>query len=1055
MLHIHQSNDLHRLTDALNRQLLQQPADALHSEIVLVQNPGMKRWLQQSISRQQGIAANLHFPLPSRFIWDIFLTQFDDVQNLSGYDGEVLRWYLLDLLRQWQEDPKLSLLKPYLEDDRSGVAALQLAEKLASLFDQYLVYRPQMIQRWEQGGAEKWLHEAWQAALWRQLRQRNPQPHRADLIQRLIGHLQSGNIRQQQLPRQVFVFAVSAMSPLYLNVLAALGQHIDIHLFNHNPCAHYWGDLQSRREKLQNPGDSEVVENDVNELLASLGRQGRDYIDQFYQLGYKFQEHDDFIDIEGTSVLAQIQRDILMLEPDTEPATVEDNSTQIVSCYSELRELQVLHDRLLDQLQQDPTLQPHDIVVMCPDINRLAPFIQAVFGQQPAHKRIPFSISDHNQAAHAPLIQAVLDWIQLSNSRLGVSELLGWLELPALQRACQLDSQDIEQIRYWIKSTHIHWAVDARHKSRLGFAESILNTWQHGINRLLARYCMNDQVEMLGQVPTSEAMPGQNDVMILGRLQSLLDDLLHWSRQFSQAMTLTQWQQQINQMLDSLIEPDEEEEWQLKPLRDELSGWQVQSQAAGFDQPLSADAVHYWLQQGLQQGSAQHHYLGGGINFCNLIPMRTLPFKVVCLIGMGDEYFPRNQAPLQFDLISQHPQKGDRSSREDDRYMFLQSLVSAGQLFYISYVGRNRRDDSTLEPSVVVSELLDYIEHRFGTRPDIEQTALQAFSEKNFAAGSYAEQWYAPERTGRAIAFDQALPQQTTEDRDRLTLKSLIGFFRNPPRYFMKNRLNLSLDEYEEIPEDDEPFTLSPLQRYQVNHQLLRDFSHDRNIDPSDYLVTGELPEPPVGQIELSALTDKVKQLYQQMQLHPDFSGLMCFESRLELSHQLSGEIESYSGNGLLQLSLSKPRGKHLIECWIQHLVWNATEPGRPATLIYPDNSNSKSIHWRELTVEEARSHLQNLLDLFESGQNRMLHFYPDTAYEYLQKKNKSDEWSARQHIQQLWLGDNYSAFYEAEDVYLNTGLKNGDYKDDIFPPEFYQNAEQILKPMIEAMQHD
>ena len=514
MLFIHHSNSLYKLTEILLNELNEAHSSVLESENILVQNPGMKRWLQQQISLSRGIAANLHFPLPSRFIWDVFLSQFDDIDTLSAYDGEVLRWRLMSTLQQHIDDQPLAVLKAYLKQDIKGLSRFQLAEKMADLFDQYLVYRPEMIQSWEQGNPTRSSTEEWQAYLWRLIRSQNNEAHRADLIFKLVKHLSSGQADLSSLPDQIYVFAISAMSPLYLKVLEALSQHLNVHIFNLNPCEHYWGDIQSKKEQI-NQG---VTPDSENELLASLGKQGREYIDQFYESTVELIDNLEFEIIEPDTLLKRIKYNILNLSVDQPQKTQSaDDSIEVVSCYSELRELQVLQDYLLDVLSIDKTLQAHDIVVMCPDINALAPFIEAVFGQQQSNTKIPFSISDNNDLLSTPLLQAIMEWIKLPGSRLTANEILSWLELPALQRRYGLDKNAIETIRYWISNNHIHWGLNKTHKQRFMAADdetdiatgSVLNTWSHGINQLLTAYIMNDDIELFENSVASDSIISQ------------------------------------------------------------------------------------------------------------------------------------------------------------------------------------------------------------------------------------------------------------------------------------------------------------------------------------------------------------------------------------------------------------------------------------------------------------------------------------------------------------------------------------------------------------------
>lgn len=1055
MLFLHHSNKLQTLLDIL-LQLMpvsktgRAQTNVLQAEQILVQNPGMKRWLQQRISQSTGIAANIEFPLPSRFIWDIFLCYFDDVDSLSAYDAEILRWRLMTLLEQHADDRHLSILYSYLKQDETGMARFQLAAKLAALFDQYLVYRPQMIKGWEQNNGAHSPTEVWQAYLWRLLREQNAEPHRAELILRLIERLTSTHSEQDTLPERVFVFAISALSPLYMNVLGALGQLIDVHIFNLNPCQHYWGDIQSKKEQIKQ-GETPYTD---NELLASLGKQGREYIDLFYDSPFDYIDNHQFMTLNPDTLLNRVKLDVLQLGQQASQFNVKDDQTiRIVSCYSELRELQVLQDSLLDMLVSDESLQAHEIVVMCPDINTLAPYIEAVFGQQAGHKKIPFSISDHNVLSSTPLLQAILDWIKLPTSRFSVNEVLGWLELSALQRAYALDETKLESIRFWIRSNHIHWGLDEVHKQKLGLDGSKLNTWRHGVSRLLTAYTMNDDIDLFGGQVASDCRMDNEEYRTLGQLQKLLDDLAGWSERLSYPARLHSWQTTINSMIDNLLVLDDEEEWLIKPLRDEIANWQNQATQADFNEDVDVTLIHQLLLNALSQGTTDHHYLTGGINFCNLIPMRTLPFRVVCLIGMGDEYFPRNEIPLHLDLLASHPQKGDRSRREDDRYMFLQSLLSAQDSFYVSYVGQDKKDDSSIEPSVVVTELIDHVEQSTGYRLPVIKTSLQAFSNKNFERGSYDELWQVPSNLTELQPFIQDIEQQP-EKESILQLDELIAFYNNPARYFMQRRLNMSLYEYEKTIDDNETFALQPLQRYQLNKHLLDDLFDDREIIKEKYVNSGELSAFNSGLLQFEDQHRQVDDMARQISDHAEFCGRKYFDITIKLQGvELTGRVESYAETGFLQYSQSKLKGKLVFSLWIQHCFLCAGEQIGFSEFFYNDNNkNNKLSGFKLLSQCQAKQILTSLYDGFITGRQRALPFYIDTAFEYENLKYKKDEQAALQRIQTLWKGDDYNPFYEVEDIYLQTSLKNSHYSAENFPEEFFDLSTLYMQPLLDNL---
>ena len=1041
MLYLHHSNDINQLKQHLLELLIHADGNVLQPQQILVQNPGMKRWLQQQICQATGIAANIEFPLPSRFIWDIFIAQFDDIPELSAYDAEVLRWSLLQLLQQQSEAPQLAVLKAYQQQQNADLARFQLAQKLAGLFDQYLVYRPRMMEKWENPNAALSPLESWQAYLWRLLRNNSNQSHRAQLIERLISLISGKQFKRQGLPDQLYVFALSAMSPLYMDVLAALGQQLDVHIFIVNPCRLYWGDIRSRKEQLKR---GQTVQQE-NELLASLGKQGRDYIDQFYDSGFDSVDIEHFVDIQPDTLLNLLKHDILNFTRSQPAFSLEqDESIQLVSCYSELRELQLLHDYLLQQLQQDEQLQAHDIVVMCPDINNLAPYIDAVFGQQPASRRIPYSVSDHNVISSTPLLQVILEWLKLPSSRLLASEISAWLELPALQRAYQLDEAAVDSIRYWISQNHIHWALDSTHKSRLGFAENDLNTWRHGIRRLLTAYLISPDQEMYQHNVASVCILDQQDLFALGQLQKLLDDLYSWQQKLDLKQPLSQWQTSINAMIDSLLQLDEDEAWLIKPLRDEMAAWQQQADQAGFEQALDISIIHYLLQQSLQQGSAHHAYLTGGVNFCNLIPMRTLPFKVVCLIGMGDQQFPRNEAALQIDLISRNPKKGDRSRREDDRYMFLQSLLSAQQSVYISYVGRNRQDDSPLEPSVVVSELLDYLQQNTGYRLPVRQSALQAFASTNFIQGSYAEQWQIKPAENVVTPFNQAVDFDAPVTQ--IALDELIQFFNNPAKYFMQQRLGLRLVQAGSEIEDDEIFALDPLTRHGLRQSLFNDLMQHGSLNEEKFLNSGVLSPLNSGQIQLQQQQHEVIEMYQALTGHEHYTGPLMLQQALLLSGcEIQGRVNSYAQQGLLQSTQSKANGKGIFSGWIRHCFLSATQELMFSQIMFSD----KSVKFAPLKKSQAKEILNTLLDYYLQGNRRILPFYVNTAYEYQKTSVEKNASEALNKIKTSWQADSFSPAYESCDPYIITAFKNS----EPFNEEFFQLSEYLMQPMLDRIQ--
>lgn len=375
--------------------------------------------------------------------------------------------------------------------------------------------------------------------------------------------------------------------------------------------------------------------------------------------------------------------------------------------------------------------------------------------------------------------------------------------------------------------------------------------------------------------------------------------------------------------------------------------------------------------------------------------------------------------------------------------MFLQSLLSAQQYLYISYVGRSKKDDSVIEPSVVVVELLDQVKAGCGVKIGIEKTTLQPFSFKNYQKGSYAELWQV-ETLVEPEPFDQPVSNPGTNRL--IALKDFISFFKNPPRYFMQKTLNLNLTEYCSDSDDDETFTLDPLSRYTIKSELLNDLLKDGDIDDLKYLRSGSLAQQNCGILQLRQQRDDIYALYQKIVNHEQYMGEHRFDTTINLQQgTLSGRVFSYSEAGLLKFSLSKCKGSSLFPMWIEYCVLCASGLAQFGSFSF----QGRDIYLNELSTLHAQQYLNVMLNIFSQGGERLVPLYIDTAFEYEKVKRKQDENAARLKVTELWSGNSFAPFYEAEDSYIVTGMKN---KTE-WPEEFYSLASTLMQPLFNSME--
>ncbi len=1036
-MYLYQSNRLQELFHQLCAIIDRQPADPLQPEIIVVHNQGMARWLRQQIALATGIAANLEFPLPARFIWDLFAGQLGDLPDESLFDRDVMLWRIHELLPVLAEAHGAGEPARYLADDEDGSRRYQLAARISDIFDQYLVFRPDLLAAWEQGREDHW-----QAVLWRRLAACG-QEHRGRLLFRFLEKCRQGSLKNENLPDRVCLFGISSLAPAYLEVLHQVSRHCQVHLFHLNPCRHFWGDLVSAHElaglrrkwRLQKSADLSDTFDIGHPLLASLGATGRDFFRQLVELD--LEDTELYVPSGRDTLLGRLQDDILDLEDRTggsEPPhvlTPEDRSIQFHVCHGILREVQVLHDRLLDLFAALPGLLPGDVLVMAPDIEQYAAAVHGVFGSAADGHRIPWSIADQSRRRERPLDAGFLELLALLDSRFTASEVMAFLENPAVLRRFGLEEDDLAGLRGRIAEAGIRWGVDRDHRQQLGVTADDLHSWSFGLDRLLLGYVMGDDTELYdGILPCPPP-----DAGILGGLAELLARLSRWRRQLAQEMAPAEWAGLLPTLLEDFFAEDDDEA--MLALRETVTGLAAAWEQAACRDPLSLQVIRTHFRQVLARPGGGQAFLGGQVTFCNMVPMRSIPFRVICLLGMNDTDFPRNQRPPAFDLMARQPRIGDRNRRNDDRYLFLEALLSARDVLYISWKGRDPRDNTLLPPSVVVSELRDHIDRawtcsdasRVCDRLTVEHP-LQPFSRRCFdpaaPTASYAPAWLPSSRRRQEKPF-LVSPLPADEEHARLDLDELIRFWCHPVRAFLRQRLGLRLDGPDRELADSEPFTLDALEQYRLAGECLAALLDDptRSCGYRELAAAGRLPHQAFGTNRYQGIRDLAMAMADRI---TTLRGRPLEPVEISLTaggHRLDGWLGNLSSRGFITWRPATCKATDLLRLWICHLALHLVVPGDiPRTSIHV----AKDSVIRLRPVADPENELARLLILRRQGLQRPLHFYPRTSMAWAEA-GESRRMSAA-HRQ--WLGSSYHRG-EGEDIHYHLALRGEEPLDGQF----------------------
>lgn len=1114
------------------------PLRPLENEIILVQSNGIAQWLKLALAADQGaddeggvgISAAIDVQLPGSFMWQLYRSVLgrDQIPSSSLLDKAPLTWRLMRLLPQLINDLHFEPLQRFLRDDNDLRKRYQLSERLADLFDQYQVYRADWLQDWASGkhqlrngrGLSKPLPpgNCWQAELWKALLldvgSEGMAQSRAGVHQRFMETIGALEQAPTGLPSRVIVFGISSLPAQALEALAALGRFSQVLLCVHNPCRHHWADIvadkdllrhqykrQARKQGMPVVLDTDSLHQHAHPLLAAWGKQGRDYINLLdsyddpssYQAAFRDGRIDLFSDGEPHHLLGQLQDDILELRPLNETRSTwtgvdikTDKSIRFHIAHSAQREVEILHDQLLARFSADAGLRPRDVIVMVPDIDSYAPHIRAVFGQLDREDRrfIPFTLTDQGQRGRDPLLIAVEHLLKLPDSRFPVSEILDLLDVPALRHRFAIEERDLPTLRRWIEGAGIRWGLDAQQRKVLGLPiELEQNTWRFGLRRMLLGYAVGTGLGCGDIEPYDEI--GGLDAALIGPLAALLDALEVACQQLDQSATPDVWGLRLHQLLQLFFTAEtEHDEYLLNQLEELREQWLQTCEAVGLVEALPLTVVREAWLAGLDQGRLSQRFLAGSVNFCTLMPMRAIPFKVVCLLGMNDGDYPRAQPPLDFDLMGSDYRPGDRSRREDDRYLLLEALLSARDQLYVSWVGRSIRDNSERPPSVLIGQLRDHLASGWALAGDeglntpatgqkllqglTLEHPLQPFSARYFHQGnpalfSFANEWqhlHAPVATVHAQS-----PLGPHRQEEPLSLAQLQDFLRNPVRHFFGQRLKVFFESAEKPISDVEPFVLDALERYTLSDSLLGagmvsvgDIAdtlerHARKLQGSGLLpmaefgarLREELIEP------LPDLLERYRQLLILWPVRLDSALPITFETHgVALEGWLAGVYQREDGNYLSVSTIANAIGgvrlrkwHRLIRPWVLHLASCAV--GLPLTTAVVASDDTLLLE--PLPLDQARDALSNLLLAWQTGMARPLPVAVKTAVAWLAH---SDEDKALAAARKAYEGDGVKSDGERKET-VAMMRQFPDFDALMDSEEFEGWAQTLYGPMLEA----
>jgi exodeoxyribonuclease V gamma subunit len=1073
--HLHHYPQQEALAALLLTKLQQEgQGDPFYKSHVLVRNQGMATWLKRRIATETGIAMQVEFPQPHTFLQEIVKSE--------AVDPEQLKWQIYEKLPSLLDRPNFSELSNYLQSSGNSREAdlkrYQLSGIISGLFDKYLLYRPAWISAWQKGQKPKRLEpsnqESWQRELWAAL-DIDSSAHWSQIL--LQGESITLPENSPNTPQALHVFGISNFAPIYVRFLYQLSHTIPVHIYWMNPVEAnqgYWEDAPNRSQWIlaKEFDDPEII-NFHNPLLASFGRLGREFVHTLYggnDHSYHVQEEDSPwpspIIPHPKNLLQSLQSSIYNNAPSPELSfDPNDTSISLHSCHTPLRELETLKTYLLTLAETSP-LDAGDVLVMCPDIASYAPAIEAVFGGKynNAQTRFSFSIGDSQAPVTDPAIAAVLQLFTLHSTRFTNQEALTLLSTPSIQQHFGLQENDISTIREWVSKNGIRWGFDAEHVHNIApQCPDAPWTWRDGVERMLLGYAMQNSnrtepspVLWNGILPFHDIEGG--NAHILGALCDFLDWCDRIRKSLTQQRPLQSWVEKTREWIDSGFDKDADSQQRLQPLYQTLENILRQVESTD-DEDLPVEVFTAHLNNQLETSNSPRGFLSGSITFCEMKPMRAIPSRVICMLGMNHDTFPRKSTEVQFDLTRHDRQMGDRSTRDDDTYSFLEALLSARESLYISYIGTSIKDGKARPPSTALQTLLDYVP---GLSDIVQSERLHAFDPHYFTASNplshdtallkAAEQLLHPHQDkgeGSHRSDLSNLQIQGLEPTTQIEAAAFIRVLTNPAKHFLTNILKAK-SIYKDNPlEENEPLSVDGLTAYQMKSLVLEKRKlPDTQVEA--WIQEGVLP---VGTLGQKSLERNIGGLEEQLKDIPETSPMKLSVTIDGLTITGNAPIAEIDGKQeVLVINASKDNPKKKLEAWIYQLLASAQLDTPIASRIYGTDKN-KITQENLNSTEDYQQRLKELVALYHSAQTTPLPHFPKTAEAYISTKRKDEsdeEYERKQRTAALkkWEpGFNVSGESEDDAIQALFDIDNL-FTDETFTESFITTTELIWIPI-------
>ncbi|MGF1669654.1 MAG: exodeoxyribonuclease V subunit gamma [Balneolaceae bacterium] len=1058
MLYLYRSNSPGWLAEQLHDTINKAPAShPLQSVEIIVPNRDNARWLQFQFASLNEISANIRYLLPAEWMWNEIRNHYPETASDLASDKDPMQCAILNLILNRQLPENAHLLQNYIKmapDQNKTIRYWELSKLIASVFDKYIMHRPGMLMSWQN---EKLTtsnrDEIWQMNLWRilndywnKLYANEIEFSKISLWKNLLLGIKRGDVHIKS-NKELRVFHPGLLPKPVTELLAAFAKQIPVYLV-----CNRIADSTSKKTGLSSF---------LNEMI--LEEKAFDETLYFFSKKYDLKpvEVSQFHLRDSGNFLRFTQKGILSGDLKSGKPAVPDSSVRIHSCHSKLREIETLHQYLLDCFEQSATLRPDDVAVVSPDIDQYAPFIKAVFGTKDGTvPAIPFSLAGDRQNDSAETAEVFEHFLQFIDSRWFPSDFMDLLHNGPVMEKFELSNSELSVMRGWLVENSVTWGFDQKHRCEHDQPENDTNTFHAALNRLWSGHLYaSGDFTLIDDIPAFRGIDSSEMDEVLEKFSTLLTTLNKFRSELKKDQTVSEWCEQAYIFMNFLF-PAGSNRYPVSAVSKVIETVEEQNRLAGFNQPVPFSLFRQQLLSGLVENRSSAVNLAGGVVFSSMVPLRNLPFKIVAMIGLNEDQFPRHNTVPEFDLIHQEPKPHETTVKDEDRHLFIQYVMSATEKLYMSYTGRSPVDNENIPPSVILEKWLDIIRDITGVERNqlVTEEPLTGFSESLFMENRSHSQTYADlataviaEHKKSGIYLDSPMPFR--EPEQAINLQDLISFFQHPLKTFLRTRYGIRLSDFDDQL-GNERFVPDALLNYRLTGPLLT--WQQKEVPPGTIqkflLRSGFLPDGLPGTVALETAFENTQNILDHVAEKTGDPKRQRIIIDIHLNGPLlTGYIETYSKHGYMDVFLSAASGKNRLTAWIRYLtllIHFETKEIENHVLFDAKKNKGK---WESFkTVHNAKGILETLIDIYLNGLNVPFLFAPKTAFELVYRNESESGFSpdAIRKAEDQWHGGKYM-FAEKDDPVYKLWLARRNLPEE---PEFQKNATAVFRDLIDHM---